>query len=125
MAGSANDIAQLVVHSKKHLKLVGGGWKLEVPDNPEGLPDHQLVVSGDSYIGSVPEKFFENVTVIAIDDPHVPIGDCTGLHVDTFAQAVVRLEIFECRDIVDCAPQVRLNHYPDIRVFPAQFTING
>src|SRR5581483_2044699 len=91
MTGSANDIPQLVVNSKQHLKLIGGGRKLQVADDAESFPDHQLVMSGDAYVRPIAKQFLEDVDVIAIDDPHVPIGNATWLDVHPFAQAVIRL----------------------------------
>src|SRR5437868_9221364 len=48
MAGRSDDIAELLVDTKKHLELVGGRGKPQVADDPECFPDHQFVVSRDA-----------------------------------------------------------------------------
>src|SRR5207249_8728552 len=61
------------------------------------------------YIRPVPQQLLENVTVIAIDHPHVVIGDLPRLDIDAFAQPVIRAQIFERADIIGGSSQVRLN----------------
>src|SRR5262249_20320871 len=114
MPGGMNDVAQLFVHTKKHLEFVVVPWSFQVSNGAKRFPYHQLIMSRDSNIGAVPDKPFEDIRVIPIDHAHIAICDCTGLEINALAQPVIGLQIFQCHDVLDRPSQVGLDHNSDI-----------
>src|SRR3712207_2126088 len=50
---------ELLVHPEEHLELVATLGNIELVDEPEGVPDQELVVGGDAYVGAAPDELLQ------------------------------------------------------------------
>src|SRR5205823_7673114 len=90
VSGSADDIPQLLIHTQQHLEFICRRRQLQIPDDSQCLPDHQLIVRGDTDVGAVPQQLLENVGIVSVNHPHVMVRDFAGLNVYALAEAVIR-----------------------------------
>jgi len=54
-----NAIAQRLVDSEKHLKLIGGGWEFQLFDLTLSLKNDMFVMRGDSHVDTGPQQTLE------------------------------------------------------------------
>src|SRR5437899_1716632 len=85
VARGADDIAQLLIDAKQHLKFVRCVRQLQFANDSQSFPDHQLVMRRDADIGTISQQLLQQRHIVSIDNAHVVIRDLAGLDIDAFA----------------------------------------
>src|ERR687893_164553 len=111
---------ELLVHAEEHLELVAVLRDFELVDEPEGVPDQELVVGRDPDVSTALQELVEEEYVILPDGVEVLVGDLARLVVDALAQAHRDPGLDEAADVLQAAPHVGLDHGPHVLVPAAQ-----
>src|SRR5215210_5527257 len=103
---------QFLVDPQEHLELVAVLWHLELVDEPQGVPDQELVVGRYANVGAAPQELLEEQPVVLADGVEVLVGDTARLVVYALARAHRDAGLREAHHIVEAAPHVGLDHGP-------------
>ena len=86
MPGSDEDAPQLLVHAEEHLELVAVLGYFELVDEPQGVPDQELVVRRYADVHAAPQELVQEEDVVLPDGVEVLVRYLSRLVVDALAQ---------------------------------------
>src|SRR6185312_5232115 len=109
-------VAPLLAHPEQHLQLVLERPELNPSDPSERLIDQPLVVRRDTDVAAGLEQRIEAEEEVR--PYHLVVGERNrgGLEVDALAEADARSQIRKCLDVVERAPQARLENNAEVAV---------